>query len=155
MRNHSVIGGIILIILGLFFFFKQLDWPYLEKISTWQLILIGVGLYFIITSIVDRKRDGAIFPGVILFGLGIHFLGPELYSNWPQHWAVFTFIVSIAFFAQFLVSRHKGSLTPAIILLAVSLFSTVWNDFWHDIPWPFVWPSLLILVGIIFLFRRK
>ncbi len=155
MKNHSVIGGIILVILGLFFLFKQLDLPYLERISSWQFILIGIGLYFIITSIVDRKRDGAIYPGVILLGLGIHFLGPELFPNWPRHWAVYTFIVSIAFFAQFLVSRHKGSLTPAFILLAVSLFSTVWKGIWSEIPWPYIWPSLLILVGIYFLFRRR
>lgn len=155
MRNRTMIGGIILIILGAFFLLKQLNVPLIEQISSWQLILIGIGLFFVVIAITDRKRDGAIFPGVILLGLGIHYLGLELWSSWPTHWAVFTFIVSLAFFAQFLIARNKGSLTPAFILLAVTLFSTVWNDFLHEIPWPYVWPILLIGVGIIMMFRGR
>lgn len=155
MKKNSVIGGILLIALGLFFFFRQLDLPYLERISSWQLILIGIGLYFIITSMTDRKRDGAIFPGVILFGLGIHYLGLDLSPNWPHHWAAFTLIVSIAFFAQFLITRNSGSLIPAIVLLGVTLFSTVWHDVWNRIHWPYVWPVVLIIIGIFFLFRRR
>lgn len=155
MKKHSVIGGVLLILLGLFFLFQQLDLPYLKQIATWQLILIGIGIYFIITSLIDGKRDGAIFPGVILLGLGIHFLGQDLVADWPKHWAIYTLIVAIAFFAQALFFRHKASLLPGVILLGVTLFSTILNDYWREIPWPYIWPALLILVGIVLLFRIR
>lgn len=156
MRRQSVIAGIILILLGLFFLLRQMDVAYFDQISIWPLILIALGLFFIFTSIFDYRRDGGMFPGVILFGIGFHFLGNELFPEyWPNHWAVYTYIVSIAFFAQFFLTRQKANLVPAFVLLAVSLFSTVWSDYWRDIPWEYVWPALLIVGGLIIIFRRK
>lgn len=155
MKNRSVLGGIILIILGLFFLARQLNIPYMDRIAFWPLLLIGVGLFFTISALSDRKKDHSIFTGVLLLGIGIHFFASELSSQWPQHWAMYTLIVSIAFFAQFLLTGHKGVLTPAIVLLLVTLFSTVWSNLWSEIPWPYVWPILLIVVGLVFLFRNR
>lgn len=156
MRRQSVIGGIILILLGLYFLLRQMDVPLFNQLSIWPIILIALGLFFIFSSLFDVRRDGGMFPGVILFGIGLHFLGNELFpSTWPNHWAVYTYIVSIAFFAQFLLTRHKANLVPAFVLLGVSLFSTIWSDYWRDMSWEYVWPALLILGGLIIIFRRK
>lgn len=152
MNRNSVISGVVLIIIGIFFFLQKLDLPYMDQVSWWPLILIGIGLVFIFSSIANRKTKYSIFPGVIMLGIGIHFLGQDLYRDWPEHWAVYTFIVAIAFFAQYFNTRDH-SWVPGLVLLAVSLFSTVLQPYWEDIPWTTLWPLILIIVGLLLLFR--
>jgi hypothetical protein len=153
MNHNSWIGGLILILIGLYFFLKELNVPLLNEIASWPMILILIGLFFMISSLSNKKQRGSIFPGIILLGLGAHFLGQDLIAGWPTHWAVYTFVVSIAFFGQYLVSGERGSIVPALILLAISLSTTVLSETLHDISWSDWWPVILIILGVVILFR--
>lgn len=150
----------LLIGIGLFFLLREWKIPILTDFYSWPTLLIVVGLAFLIHSFTAKEYKN-LFPGVILFGLGIHFHGLKHYPFWLDHWAVFTLIIGIAFLLQYW--KSKKGLTPAIILLIISFIAIfienkpewfVWIN--QAMNWIFQsWPIVLIIGGIYLLFKKK
>jgi len=82
----SVVGGLVLMLLGLFLLALQL-WPnvgYLLRLEfTWPFIIIGIGLFFFLGILVwGRGAAGLAMPGTIITGIGLLLF----YQNWSGDW---------------------------------------------------------------------
>ena len=94
--NRKSILGIILIILGSYFLLENLDvidihipWYFF----TWQMILIGIGLFNLLTG-----NSKAAF---ILIGIGVFFLLPEFFAfDIRDFWPVILIFIGVSFFLR-------------------------------------------------------
>ncbi|MEM8894101.1 MAG: DUF5668 domain-containing protein [Bacteroidota bacterium] len=94
--NRKSILGIILIILGSYFLLDNLDiidiyipWYFF----TWQMILIGIGLFNLLTG--NRKA------AFILIGIGAFFLLPEFFAfDIRDFWPVILIFIGVSFFLR-------------------------------------------------------
>lgn len=156
MKKNSVLPGLILIMIGLYFLLKQfnISFPYSEIIFSWQSILVLIGAIMSFQGF-SNKDDNKMFGGIILLGLGIYFHATGPFQVLNGHWAYYTLIISIAFFMKYFVNKRDG-LAPAFVLLAISamaLFSGTITSWFQDFQ--AFWPVLLIGLGIYFLFFKK
>ncbi|WP_458412310.1 LiaI-LiaF-like domain-containing protein [Schinkia sp. CFF1] len=155
MKRQGFFLGVILIGLGVYFLMDQLNIPVMHKLFTWPTLLLIIGIAFLLQVYVAHDRQ-SIFPGVILTGLGIHFHGRELFSFWPDHWAIYTLIVGIAFIAQH--QRILGILLVVISLLGLFYDGVIgWLSYISEaVGWlVHFWPVLLILLGVYILVKKK
>ncbi|WP_216828832.1 LiaF transmembrane domain-containing protein [Alkalihalobacterium elongatum] len=158
MKKQGIFPGILFIGVGVYFLLQQFDLPFVKQLLTWPSILLIIGLAFLFQSYLGHD-SGAVFPGALLVGLGIHFHSIVIFANWPTHWAMFTLIVGLSFLILYLRTKRDG-LVPAIILLIISGFGFFSSDLMHwfvsilDIFEGF-WPILLIALGVYLIFRRK
>lgn len=159
-KNQGIFPGIILIGIGVYFLMDQLNLPFLKNVFTWPTILLFIGLAFILQAYIS-KEDQLIFPGIILLGLGAHFHGRELFDFWPDHWAVYTFIVGLAFIVRY--QKTKSGIVPGIILIIISLLGLFYDGIigWMNyigraVGWiENFWPIVLIVVGVYLLYKSK
>lgn len=158
MKRQGIFPGILLIGIGLYFLLIKLDLPFTSQILSWPSILIIIGLAFLFQTYIG-KDDSVVFPGFLLLFLGIHFHAQALFPKWPAHWAMYTFIVGLAFFMQY-VKTKKDGLVVAIILFIVSIIGYFTVDLMNWIVSIFgffggFWPILLIAVGVFLIAKRK
>lgn len=154
MKKQSFFLGIMLIGLGVYFLMDQLNIPILDNIFTWPTLILMLGIAFLLQAYVAKEKQ-SIFPGVILTGLGIHFHGRELFSFWPEHWAIYTLIIGVAF-----VLRHKKIV--GILLLVISLLGLFYDGVigWmryigEAVGWLVnFWPVVLIALGVYVLYKK-
>ncbi|WP_138415475.1 LiaI-LiaF-like domain-containing protein [Aquibacillus sediminis] len=160
MKKQNLFVGIILIGIGGYFLLRQLRFPILTDFYSWPTLLIILGISFLFYSYISKDYK-QLFPGSLLFGLGIHFHGLNHYAFWIDHWAMYPLIISIAFFVRF--QKTKSDLLPGLILLIISLFAIFSSNKpgwfrWIDQMAYWIgdfWPAVLILVGIYLLVRKK
>ncbi len=160
--RRSLLPGIILIAVGLIFLLQKFGCFYFTWDTIWPIFLVIPGLAMIIGSF-RKGAAGTIFPGVVIFLIGILFFAVNYdffwYYNFEELWPLFIVIVGIAFIALFLrkPSGMKG-LIPGIFLIGLgSIF--LLNEFgylswyiWEDIV--DFWPVLIILIGLNMIFRN-
>lgn len=160
MKKQNIFLGFLLIGIGAYFLLRQLQVPLLTNFYSWQTILIVIGLAYLLQSYISKDYKN-LFPGVIIFGLGIHFHGLEHYTFWVDHWGMYPLIIAIAFLIRF--QKTRSGLFPGLLLLAISLFAIftsnkpgwfTWIDQTVGILEKF-WPLVLIVVGAFMLFRKK
>lgn len=158
MKRQGVFLGVLLLGVGLFFLIENFNVPFLNQFFSWPSILLIIGLAFLLQAYLG-KENHSFFPGALLVGLGIHFHGLHLYSFWPDHWAMFTIIIGIAFLIRYNHTKRDG-LIPGIILLFISFiafmgasFQGIFGSFFDSIGQ--FWPVALIIAGIYFLFFKK
>lgn len=159
LKHQRIFFGVLLICVGSFFFLQQFQLPFLSQLLSWPSILVIIGAAFLIQGLFG-KETGSIFPGALLFLLGIHFHSLYFFPSWwPRHWAMYTAIVGLSFL--FLYSRtKKDGFIPAVILLAISLIGFFSSNFFELFGSVFhffdgLWPLVLIVFGLYFIFRRK
>ncbi|BDG46275.1 MULTISPECIES: DUF5668 domain-containing protein [Parageobacillus] len=161
MKKQTTFSGIILVGLGVYFLANQLHLPPLRFFQDWPALLIVFGTALIAQAYSAREYQH-IFPGIVLFGFGLHFLLASWFKRWPNHVGVFFLIIAIAFF--FSSRKTKNGLGQSIFFLALAfilLFSERFSHLFHIVEtsissvWKF-WPFGLIIVGIyILLIKRK
>lgn len=157
MKQQHIFPGILFIGVGCYFLLQQFSIPFDQQLLTWPSLLFVIGIAFLLQAYYGREFS-MIFPGVLLTGLAIHFHSLALFSWWPAHWGMYTFIISIAFFLTYSKTR-RGGLIPAILLLILSLlsFASV-NPFqWLQETFSFIgelWPIFLIAIGIFLLLKK-
>lgn len=148
-----------LIAVGLYFLLKQFNIPFLSTFTSWPTLLMLIGVVFLLNSY-SSKDYGNLFSGVLILGLGIHFHGLQNYPNWIDHWAVYSFIIGIAYLVRFIKTRN--GLIPGIILVGFSsimVFSITipsWFNFVYLLS-DFLekyWPIAIIILGI-YILRKK
>lgn len=159
MRHRGVFPGIVLIGTGAYFLLKQLDFPFIEQAFTWPTLLLIIGLAFLAQGY--SGDSDSIFPGVILIGLGIHFHAKVLFAFWPDHWAVYPLIISVAFLLKY--QKTKDGLVSGLILFIIGILGLFYADIITWMGWigkgvkwlETFWPVALIMAGLYFLFIRK
>ncbi|WP_456278087.1 LiaI-LiaF-like domain-containing protein [Bacillus sp. AK128] len=160
MKKQSVFPGIVLIGIGLYFLLDQLHFPALQVFYSWPTLLIIIGVAFLAQAYTSRDYQN-IIPGFILTGIGIHFHLLSLLSVWPDHWAMFTLIVGIAFLLRY--QQTKSGIIPGLLLLVLSIIALFYHEVLGWLGWfgnivHFIedyWPVALIAAGIYLLFIKK
>ncbi|MCT8137483.1 hypothetical protein H1D32_06845 [Anaerobacillus sp. CMMVII] len=104
MKRQGIFPGVLLVSVGLIFLLQNYGIPFVNYIFSWPSILVIIGLAFLFQAYIGKDYH-SIFTGVLLVGLGIHFHGLQLFSFWPDHWAMFTLIISVSF--CFVIVRQK------------------------------------------------
>lgn len=149
--RRSIVPGIVLVLLGVFFLFTNYAGIELERV--WPVFVIVPGLVFLVMAFVNRDNFGLIMPGTVLLSVGGVFLACEAYGWFMMAslWPVFILAPGVGFFLMFLFGkREQGFLIPAVILTAVGiLFFLTESGYAH------LWPLLLILIGVILLIRPR
>lgn len=158
MKRQGIFPGVLLIGVGLIFLLQNYNIPFIHSIFTWPSILVIIGLAFLFQAYIGGDYH-SIFTGVLLVGLGVHFHGLALFSFWPDHWAMFTLIIGIAFLFRYKKTKKDGFI-PGVLLLILSLVAFLYAEFidWFGSLYRYVenfWPIALIIGGIYLLFFRK
>ncbi|MUV39412.1 putative membrane protein YsxD [Lentibacillus sp. JNUCC-1] len=159
MKKQHTFTAYLLIGLGIYFLLKQLKVPILTDFYSWPTLLIIIGLAFLIYAI-RAKEYQQLFTGTLLLGLGIHFHGLNHYSFWPDHWAMYTLIIGIAFFVRYL--KTKQGMVLALVMMGLSLFFIFSMQIPSELSWIYdivglierFWPVALVIIGL-YLLKRK
>jgi len=155
----SAVGGLLLVLLGLFLLALQL-WPnvgYLLRLEfTWPFIIIGIGLLFFPGILVwGRGAAGLAVPGTIVTGIGLLLF----YQNWSGDWEswayAWTLIPGMVGLGAVLTGLIEGkSLRWAVnaggglILISLVLFAVFGFFLGSDQLAQWGVPALLILGGL-------
>lgn len=160
MKKQGVFPGIILIGIGLYFLLEQLHFSAFKLFYSWPTILIIIGVAFLAQAYTSREYQN-IVPGFILTGIGAHFHFITLVDHWPDHWAMFTLIIGLAFILRY--KQTKSGLLPGVILILLSIIVLFYHEVIGWLSWigTFVqfiekyWPVALIVAGFYLLFIKR
>ncbi len=149
--TRSPLPGIMLIILGVLFLIANFANVHLDAL--WPVFVLGPGVAFIVMFFRDRNNYGVLMPGTILTVIGALFFACTVYG-WDQMehlWPLFIMAPGLGFVMMYLFGKHeRGLLIPAGILTGLGLvFLLDANES------EYLWPGVLILVGLLFLVRWK
>ncbi len=122
-------------------------------------VLLLMGLGFLTIYYLDRQMWWALIPGGVMLSLTAVIAVEEVFPQVPFESAGFLFIgLGLTFLILFLLPTQGGRLRwaiyPALSLLVFGLFIGLGDEN----LWNIVWPSLILLLGIYFIFgafRRK
>lgn len=159
MKKQSNLTAYLLIVIGAYFLLEQFNLPFLSDFSAWPTLIILIGIAFLLNSF-TTKDYGNLFSGILILGLGVHFHGLNTYPNWIEHWAVYPFIIGIAYLIRFF--KTKNGLIPGLLLVGFSsimIFSITmpsWFNFVYyisDLLERF-WPIAIIILGV-YILKKK
>ncbi len=165
-KRTSLVGGIILIVLGIVFAITQII-PF-EKGQFWPFYIIGAGVLLFVLGAFLGAPDMAI-PACIVAGIGgiLYWQAsqfnaiPNIYASWAYVWALIPGFVAIGMALAALMGAHKRySLFDIIDTLLTSLvlfmifFAIFGPMFGHTLGFlgPY-WPLLIAGAGVIILIR--
>ena len=161
-KRGSVIGGLILIIVGLLFLLLQTNPQIAEQINLglhWPLIIVGVGVLFLLGALLGTPSMAV--PGTIITGVGGLLYYQSLSGNWASWayaWALIPGFVGLGIiFMGLLDKESRSSIREGVTLLIISfVLFAVFGGFLggFDLLAQF-WPVLLILAGLLILFGNR
>lgn len=154
MKNSRLFNGTLLLCTGGVFLLESLPIPLFISLLQWPMILLILGTAFLVQGSIGKEQH-ALFPGVLLFGLGFHLLASSYSSQWPTGWGMYTLILGIAFLTQ-----KNTSFKTAMIIIGISVFTLFYSDFnrFQSLILTYLngfWPLILIGIGILLLVKRK
>lgn len=160
MKKQGVFPGIILIGIGLYFLLDQLHISALKNFYSWPTLLIVIGIAFLAHAYTSREYQ-SIIPGVILLGIGAHLHLRVMLLFWPNHWAMFTLIIGLAYLLRY--QQTKNGLVQGLLLLVLSIIALFYHEVIGWLGWigslvgmiEDYWPYGLIAVGLYLLFFKK
>ncbi len=161
MKKISLLPVIILLGIGIFYSIQKLNIHLFEGQSSWQFLLMILGLAFLISGHLEQDAT-AILPGLILVGVGAHFYFYEKLPSWPDHSASFLFIISIGLILTAI--KTKSGYPQGMILLAIGLFLHFFPTIMASLTIvengvnliETYWPLLFVLIsGFLLVAKRK
>jgi hypothetical protein len=160
-RRTNLIGGIVLILVGVYFLAVQLFpelGPTLNIEFSWPLILVGVGGFLLLFGLLVNAPDMAV-PACVVAGIG----GILYYQNmtgdwasWAYAWALIPGFVGVGiilaglFGGTFRKSLRDGGTLILISLILFAIFSSLLGGKSYLGVY---WPVLIILLGLWLLIR--
>lgn len=155
-KKASLIPGIILIVLGLWFLVRR--FPYLSDYSfqIYPILLILFSIFLFVEA-ARRHHNGALFWGSVILVIGGFFclrnygIIPYFYAD--EYWPIFLVALGIGFIAMFIYHPNDwGLIIPAALFLffgVVFSLRTFHGYFWHwaDLITDY-WPVVLIIIGV-------
>ncbi|MDX1413681.1 MAG: hypothetical protein R3293_05780 [Candidatus Promineifilaceae bacterium] len=163
-KRGDWVVGILLIVIGLFFFLNQFfSLPGLDSLGTY--FVLGLGVFFLAWGVIAHN-DGLMIPGGILTGIGLGIVllaGPLNLDDGNLGGSVFLgafalgWVIITVFTALFTEKTHWWPLIPAAIMALISGAILVEGPFLVVLEWiGKLWPVALIAGGIaIILSARK
>ena len=157
-RGGNLVGGLILVGIGLYFLFNNLDFDVPSLGDLWPIFPTCGGLAFLWAHFSGREKDaGMLIPGCGGFLVGVFFLavtlGPLRWSDLSEWWPVFPMIGGVSFLTMFIFSRPRdaGVLVPGLggLLVGAFFFLITLGPFrWADMGQ--LWPAFPLIGGITF-----
>jgi hypothetical protein len=160
MKNQRYFPGIILIGFGGYFLQQQAQIEFLQQLTGWPTLLMIVGIAFLWQAYGARDHE-MIFPGVVLFGFGIHIHVVTHLHIWSDHIGIFVLVMALAYILRY--QKTGTGLLHGILFLVLACALLFYDKMiaWLGILESRVsmvgkfWPILLIAVGVYFLMKRK
>lgn len=153
VNTKPLIAGIILIAIGLVILADNLGIFFLSWDTFWPWFMVIGGVMFFLGWMNDREKYGLLMPASILLVYGFLFLY-SAYDGWwrmDELWPFFLIGPGIGFLLMyFLGKKENGLLVPATILLGLGSVFLIGSGTPR-----FFWPILLILLGILLLFKSR
>ncbi len=162
-KRGGIFGGIMLILVGTAFLawtLAPLQMAHIFGPDTWPLIIIGVGAAFLLAGLV-LGAGGFLIPGSIITGVGTLLAYQNLTGNWASWayaWPLMPGLVGVGLFLGSLIdpgmrdSRKVGLYMASIGFI---VFAVMWALFTASINLNYLWPVILILVGLGLLLRAS
>lgn len=155
-RRSSLVGGVLLILLGMWFLAMQLV-PELGSLFSWPWIIIGVGVTLLIIGLASGVPAMAI-PASIVAGIGGLLYWQNVTGNWESWayaWTLIPGFVGVGIILSGLLGDSHSEIQGGVWLVAISvvLFLAFGSFFGAmGLIGPY-WPVLLILLGLLILVR--
>jgi len=154
-KRGSLVGGIILILIGAVIMVNQLMGGFGIQIS-WPLILVGMGLLFILFGAIFGI-GGLAVPGSIITGLGLIFYYQDYtgdYASWAYMWALIPGFVGVGVLISGLINPGTGKGGWSLIAISAILF-TIFSAIFGDLndQWVIYISIAIIIIGAISLIR--
>lgn len=156
-RRASIVGGIILVLLGLLFLAREIA-PQYFQFWEWPFVIIGLGLLFFIWAIASGT-GGLAVPGAILAGIGTILYYQNItgdWESWAYVWALIPAFVGIGIIIGGIIDQNfKDAISSGLIMMLISamLFFAFGSAFGLDPNITIYWPVLLIALGLVALVR--
>lgn len=153
MQRSTVVGGVILILLGALLLVRQVV-PHLFIWFSWPFYIIGFGLLFIIAAAISGT-GGLAIPGSIIAGIGGILYYQQLTGSWESWAYMWTLIPGFVGFGIVMAGLFEASCrkidNSGWFLIALSLVGFIVLGGAFGMPWIAVkfWPLILILLGVI------
>ena len=162
-RRSGLVGGLVLILLGVWFLVTQ--WvPGLQVWFSWPMIIVGVGALLLIIGLLAGAPAMAV-PACIVGGIGGLLYWQNATGNWDSWsyaWALIPGFVGVGVLVSGLLggetrqSIREGGWLILISLVLFAVFGSLFGGLGLLGPY---WPVLLILLGLLLLarvaFRRR
>lgn len=161
-KRRSIIGGIIMILVGVAFLLLNLFPAVAEQINFgryWPLLIITVGIIFLLSALFHIS-DLAI-PGSIITGIGGLLYYQNLSGNWASWAYVWTLIpgfVGVGLILSSLLSNQEEGQAAAgtrLILISAFLFFLFGFFFSGFGGLGQYWPIVLIILGVLLIIRSR
>ncbi len=161
-KRSSIVGGLILIVIGTLFLLLQLFPSLAEQIDMarqWPLIIMTVGAVFLLTALFGASHLA--IPGSVIGGIGGILYYQNLTGDWASWAYVWALIPGFAGIGSFLMHLLQGKVKRAMSeggrLIAISaVMFVVFAAFFNGLGGiGQYWPVLLILMGGWLLLKRK
>lgn len=163
MHNRSsIIGGLILILVGVLFLLLQL-FPglgaWLDISQHWPLLLIGLGGIFLVGAVTGLPPLA--IPGTIITGIGSILYYQNLSGNWDSWVYIWALIPGFVGLGLILMARldpnaHDASKAGGILLLISAILFVVFGAAFSGFGLiGQFWPVLLIVFGLWLLVKNR
>jgi hypothetical protein len=156
-RRSSLVGGILLILIGAWFAALQF-WPGLRAWFnievTWPLFIVAVGFILLVVGLVTAS-PGLAIPACIVGGIGGLFYWQATTGNWESWAFAWALIPSFVGVGVLLSSILEGRTAKGVreggwlILIGIVLF-VIFGSVFGEMAWlgPY-WPLLLVAFGLL------
>ena len=154
-KRGSLVGGIILILVGVVIMINQLMGGFGIQIS-WPLILVGMGLIFVLFGAIFGI-GGLAVPGSIIAGLGFIFYYQDYtadYTSWAYMWTLIPGFVGVGVLISGLINPGTGKGGWSLIAISAILF-TIFSAIFGDLndQWVIYISIAIIIIGVIALIQ--
>lgn len=161
-RRSSIVGGIILILAGLFFlavqFFPGLV-TWVDIGQQWPLLIVGIGGLFLLSALLGTPPLA--IPGMIVTGTGLILFYQNSsgdWGSWAYIWSLYPIFVGLGIFLMYLLQgngRKGWQEGGPPLMVGVVLFVVFWG-FFRGLGWlGQLWPVLIILGGLWLLWQSR
>ncbi|MBE2222328.1 MAG: hypothetical protein IAF02_12345 [Anaerolineae bacterium] len=161
-KRGSIIGGIILILLGVFFLLLQF-FPGLADLfnlsQQWPLIIIGAGILFLLGALLGNPPLAV--PGMIISGTGLILYYQNTsgdWGSWAYIWALYPVFIGVGIIIMHILQgawRQGLREGGVLVLIGVVLF-VVFAGFFNGFGGlGRFWPILIILGGLWLLWKSR
>ncbi len=159
--SGSLVGGIILIVLGILSLFGQIfrGFPFLSYL--WPFIIIGFGgLFFVGMLAGGKSMAGLAIPGAIISGLGLMMFIQNLtgyWESWAYSWTILLVLVGLGIFIMGLYTedlhhRQAGlrvmKVGAILFIIFGGFFELILNAFRPYGIQQYLFPVLLVGLGV-------
>ena len=159
-KQSSIVGGVILILVGLFFlafqFLPESMTQFLDIGRQWPLIIVAVGGIFLLSAFLFQPPMA--IPGSIMTGIGLMLYYQNLtghWESWAYSWALIPGFVGFGIWLMHtLEGQFREGVRHGARLLLISLGMFVFFGVMFSGFRGLLWPVGLIVLGVVLLGRN-